>query len=310
MRILITGGFGYLGGRIAKSLDKSGCHVLLGSRFERSPPLWMSSSEVIKLDWNNLGDLVDVFNNIDVVIHAAGMNAKDCALNPSEAMQFNGFSTKKLINECINGNVGKFIYLSTAHVYQSQFKGNIVEETPLENMHPYATSNKAGEDAVLLASRNKMIEATILRLSNAVGTPTHQNANCWMLAVNDFCKQVVENREISVNSNRLIERDFFPISLLCETIKNIIFNKKNKVSILNVSSSKILTLERIVNLVSERSRLILGITPNVIFKNNNKLIDKYDFCISNTKLKEFINPKINLDEEVDSLLLNCKSWFS
>ena len=48
MRILITGGFGYLGGRLAQFLgSKDGNEILLGSRSNRKPPRWLSKSHVV-----------------------------------------------------------------------------------------------------------------------------------------------------------------------------------------------------------------------------------------------------------------------
>ncbi len=310
MRILITGGFGYLGGRIAQSLEKQGHKVVLSSREKNLSPNWLKRAEVFKLDWSNKDILQSACANVDLVIHAAGMNAQDCAKNPLEAIKFNGAATERMVQASIAANVNKFIYLSTAHVYQSPLVGKITEKTDLENKHPYATSHAAGEDAVLSQSSENNFTGIVLRLSNGVGAPTHKQANCWMLAVNDFCRQVIEKGKIIVNSNRDIERDFFPISLLCDTINSIIKYEENDINIINVSSSQATTLEEIANLIKERSKLVLDYNPEIFYKENKKIKDKSNFCITNNKLKKILNPEIFLEDEIDLLLINCRKWFS
>ena len=66
------------------------------------------------------------------------MNAQDSLIDPKEAIEFNGRSTERLVIASIDAKVSKFIYLSTAHVYCSPLHGEISEESPILNKHPYA----------------------------------------------------------------------------------------------------------------------------------------------------------------------------
>ena len=121
MRILVTGGFGYLGGRIAHRLEAKGQNIILGSTKENISPNWLPNAEVRKIDWNDNDSLDSTCQNVQIVIHTAGMNAKDCEKNPRKALQFNGNTTAKLVHSIIKANVRQFIYLSTKHVYKSSF---------------------------------------------------------------------------------------------------------------------------------------------------------------------------------------------
>ena len=76
MRVLITGGFGYLGGRIAQALCDVGVNVVLGSRKDQKVPNWLPQATTAKLVWNNQEDLQSVCEQVDVVIHAAGMGIR------------------------------------------------------------------------------------------------------------------------------------------------------------------------------------------------------------------------------------------
>jgi UDP-glucose 4-epimerase len=310
MRILVTGGFGYLGGRIAQSLSAEGHKIVLGSRTKQQSPRWLPDSDVVQIEWNNSECLLAICGEIDVIVHAAGMNAQDCLLDPEGAIEFNSKSTERLVKASINAKVSKFIYLSTAHVYCSPLNGKITEESPVLNKHPYALSHKIAEDAILFHSKDaKNFEGTILRLSNGVGVPANRNANCWMLAVNDFCRQIMESGTIEINSPSTVKRDFFPIELLCKTINSIIFLDNLNEKIINVSSSKTKSLLQIIEIITKRTEKLFGFKPKIIFKNNDLITIKANLKISNNKLRKIVKIEDNLELELDQLLLKCNEWF-
>jgi UDP-glucose 4-epimerase len=310
MRILVTGGFGYLGGRIAQSLSSEGHKIVLGSRKKQHSPRWLPDAEVVQIEWKNSESLLSICDEIDVIVHAAGMNSQDCLLDPIGAIEFNGSSTARLVKASIDAKVSKFIYLSTAHVYCSPLHGEITEERPLLNKHPYATSHSVGEDALLFLSKTaKNFEGVILRLSNGVGVPANRNSNCWMLAVNDFCRQAMESGTIEINSPQGVERDFFPITLLCNTINSIINLDKLDMNIINVSSSTTKSLKEIIEIISDRIEKLFGLKPKVIFRNKDLISNKVTLKISNNKLREIVKIEDSLELEIDQLLLKCKEWF-
>ncbi len=292
MRVLITGGFGYLGSRIAEHLSKKGYLVTLGSSQLRSAPRWLPQARVVQIFWNDIKNLNTICSGIDVVIHTAGMNAEECKLDPIMALEFNGVSTARLARASRMSGVSKFIYLSTAHVYKSPLIGEISENSRLLNMHPYATSHVAAENAALYYDSScDNFKVIALRLSNGVGAPLCKDINCWMLVVNNFCRQVVESGTIVVNSPRWVQRDFVPISLVCNATDAIISSGKINNNIINVSSSKAISLQDIVNIIVGCSINILGFKPEDVFKNKDANSQKNELTISNNKLRLIL--KIN-----------------
>jgi len=312
--VLITGGFGYLGGRIAEYLWKSGYSVRIGTRkseseFNETHPNY----DVVQLNLFNKKSLEAACKNVTIIIHLAAMNAQESAQDSEKAFRINVDGTSKLINVAINENVEKFIYFSTAHIYGAPLEGDITENISPSPQHPYALTHYLAEEIIIKASRNQSINGIVLRLSNAIGTPSNQNANCWMLVANDLCKQVITNKTMTIKSNYFVERDFISISEVCKVVENIITSLNLKEGVFNLTSGTSLTLMELANLISKRSASMLQYTPQIeyVTKKDSLSIHTKNLYISNNKLKKY-GIKINKDIsfEIDDLLVNCNKWFS
>jgi UDP-glucose 4-epimerase len=312
MLILITGGFGFIGGRLAQYLHKAGYQILLGSRNEVQPAVWLPEVKVVKTDWRQRADLKKICKGVDVIIHAAGMNAQDSVNNPVAALEFNGLATLRLVEAARSAGVKRFLYLSTAHVYASPLVGSITEESCPRNLHPYATSHLAGENAVLGATQRGEIEGLVLRLSNVYGVPSHKDVNCWMLLVNDLCRQVIETGTIVLKTKGIQYRDFIDIKHVCEIIEKLISCGVNSQlpSIINVGTGTSYSVYAMAKLIQRRCYEILYFKPNIMrlksvnIENNKRL--KYK---SNELIKLGVYQKVNNVGEIDRLLLFCKDMF-
>jgi UDP-glucose 4-epimerase len=222
MRILVTGGFGYVGGRIAQHLQKLGHAVVLGTRHVASPPSWLPEADVVRMIWHDQDGLECACHGTDAIVHAAGMNAQDCAKNPIAALEFNGVATARLVAEAVRFGVKQFVYISTAHVYANPLEGSITEGKCPQNLHPYATSHLAGEQSLLEAAGRGNVVGVVLRLSNAYGAPAHTRAGCWQLLVNDLCRQAATNRQVKLNTSGAQFRNFITLEDVSRAVTHML----------------------------------------------------------------------------------------
>jgi UDP-glucose 4-epimerase len=221
-KTLITGGLGYVGGRLAQYLARSAlAQPVLGSRRGGPPPEWLPTAAVVETAWHSSESLGRACAGVDSVVHLAGMNAQDSLSDPVAALEFNGLATARLLRAAIAAGVRRFVHISTAHVYGSPLIGTISEASAPTSLHPYATSHRAGEDVVLFARQRGDIEGVVLRVSNSFGPPAHAGANCWMLLVNDLCRQAVTSRHMVLQSTGTQHRDFVPLTDLCRAIAHM-----------------------------------------------------------------------------------------
>jgi UDP-glucose 4-epimerase len=255
MKILITGGYGYLGGRLSKYLVMKNHQVTITSRHYTQPPEWLPQVKVI-----NTSEVEQVLEDVDCIIHLAGMNAQECTVNPLGALEVNGLFTGQLLQAAIKNKVKRFIYLSSAHVYSSPLEGEIKETIAVRNIHPYATSHKAGEDLVRYAHSKKEIEGIVIRLSNSFGSPTHVKSNCWMLLVNDICVQAIKNGKIVLNSSGEQKRDFITLADVERAINHLAELDKSLLDdgLFNVGGMWAPSIWEIAELVRLRCEDILG----------------------------------------------------
>jgi UDP-glucose 4-epimerase len=313
MRILIAGGFGFVGGRLAVHLAQAGYKIVLGSRNARSPPVWLPQAEVVQIVWEDDRTLERCCDGVDCVIQAAGMNAQECADNPVAALAFNGMATARLVTAATQVGVQRFIYLSTAHVYASPLVGEITEETFPRNPHPYATSHLAGENALLSASKRGKIQGIVLRLSNAFGSPMHKDNNCWMLLVNDLCRQAVLMRKLVLKTNGLQQRNFVCMTEVCLVTESLVVGDAGsaKLSIFNVGLEKSQSVIEMAHLIQSRCTKILGFEPKLqhIQGGVDELHRTLTYRTDSLNSLGISSKSLDNIKEIDSLLQYCQLVF-
>lgn len=310
-KILVSGGFGFLGGRIAQHLQAIGNSVVLGSRSKQPSPNWLPNSEVRQLIWNDQAQLSQACEDIDIVVHAAGMNAQECSKDPIGAIESNTLATTRLIEATKNSKVTKFIYLSTVHVYNSPLFGTISEKTPTKNFHPYATSHLMAEYAVNYASSLGYFQGMNLRLSNGFGAPTHKDVNIWNLLVNNLCLQAITKMSLTLKSNGNQKRDFIPILNIILLIGNLTHpDFRIPISCLNVASGFSISIFEMAELIQSRVRILYGKKPEIIVPVSleNEIDQDLVFDLSLMKKLNLIE-KVDLIEEIDKLLQFCQINF-
>jgi UDP-glucose 4-epimerase len=309
--VLVTGGLGYLGGRICKHLSQD---VKLKIRLTTRKNIyevqdWMKDIEVVQSDI--LKDDLDVIcRNAKSIVHLASVNEIISASDPELALAVNGLGTLRLLRAAIKNGVSRFIYFSTAHVYGAPLKGNITENTLPRPMHPYAISHKAAEDFVLAAHDQGKLLGIVIRMTNGYGAPASLDSDRWSLLVNDLCRQAVADRKLVLKSSGVQKRNFISLPDICRAVSHFLDLEKERCGngLFNVGSEETRSILEIAGIVRDRCSALFGYAPELT--RNLKDEDSSDFVISIDKLKETgfqIHGEITRD--IDETLLFCKKNF-
>lgn len=224
--VLITGGLGYVGGRVASHLKKFRPEVKLIITTRRSLnelPDWASGLDVRRMEMRDRDAMQKALDGVDTIVHLAAVNEIDALREPLSALDVNAGLTFGLLDSAVASGVKKFIYFSTYHVYDPRLKTQVAEKSPTRPKHPYAISHLAAEGFVDYFNQYKKIKTMIFRLSNAYGYPMDSKINRWKLVFNDLCRQAVLDGKIVLKTSGRQCRDFISLEDVARAVDHFLF---------------------------------------------------------------------------------------
>jgi UDP-glucose 4-epimerase len=220
MRVLVSGGFGYLGSHVSNYFFNKGHKVRILSRTGHSElSQWSQRFEVVTGDISDYTSIENCCRNIDVVIQAAALNEVDCKTKGKEALLINGWGTRNLLEDAYRNKVKRFIYFSTFHVYGIPKTDVIAEETPPDPVNNYSITHYLAEMYCRQFEAEKKVKNYILRISNGYGAPLFPSIKRWTLVLNDLCSTAFNQRKIVLKSKGTQERDFIGIKDILQGVE-------------------------------------------------------------------------------------------
>jgi len=265
--VLVTGGLGYVGGRVALALQQSGKYELrLGTRAAGSIQApWLPEAEIRTLDVTVDDDLDEACAGASSIVHLAALNENDCLADPQRAFLVNALGTLKLLQAAERAGVKRFVYFSTAHVYGAPLAGRIDEGSLPRPVHPYAITHHAAEDFVLAAHNRKAMVGIVLRMSNGFGSPTHAAVNRWTLIVNDLCRQAATAGKLVMRSPGLDQRDFITLEDAGRAVAHVLALGDKDVGdgLFNLGGGRSMKVFDLAQLVAQRCEAVLGFAPQI-----------------------------------------------
>lgn len=259
--VLLTGGLGYLGGRLTCALVAAGHQVRCGTRRRGvEAPDWLPEMPMVTLDWVSTEALTEACRGVDCIIHLAAMNEVESARDPVGALEMNGLASLRLLEAAKTAGVRRFIYFSTAHVYGAPLKGNIDETSLPRPVHPYAITHKVVEDFVLAAHDQKQIEGVVIRLSNGFGAPMTPDVDRWTLLVNNLCRQAAISGQLRLNSAGSQLRDFITLADVARAVNHLLELDAGQLAdgLFNLGGGKAMSILEMTERIAVRWRALTG----------------------------------------------------
>jgi len=186
LRVLVTGGSGFLGNAILEELTAPGSpiHVKSVINFDRTPPEETPDPRIryIHGDIRDEQDLRNACEGIDIVIHSAAV-VDWGAIPEKELYAVNVTGTEKVIRACREAGVSCLVYTSSRDaIFGGKPLVNINESQPYPEEHPnlYCRSKRLAEELVLQADRRTSGQVDKRTGGQADKLPT---ANCQLRTV-------------------------------------------------------------------------------------------------------------------------------
>ena len=309
--VLLTGGFGTLGGRLAAILAQGEkINLRLASRVKRTSPTWAPQAETFVVDFENSGSVKDMLSDITHVVHLVAMTDFESRAEPDKAQQVNVEYTRRVVEQCAKKT--RFINLSTIQVYGADLSGTTTESTDTNPTDAYSQTHRDAEQIVESAHNAGVLEGVSLRNANGFGAPMSADAKIWQIIDNDLCRQAVEKKQLTLKSHGLQYRNFIPFTDVCTAIRHCLFmpSEQTKSPTFNLGSESTIRVLDMAELIAMRCSATLGYKPelNVLGASPESLPTK--FAYDSRKLRSTgLSLTTRFEDEIDGLLAACQKWF-
>lgn len=274
MRVLLTGGSGYLGSILTRKLLKKGhnVRVLDNFLFGKESLKEVNGNKKLELVDGDIRDLTIVsksLKNIEVVIHLASIvGTQSSELDPKTSIEINYLSTRNIAELCKLYKIKQFVFASTCSVYGAQPDQLISENSEVNPLDSYGQSKFQSERAILQAYDYP----TILRLGTLFGASHRMRFD---LAINLFIAQALNKETITVFGGNQW-RPFLHVDDAAEAFSYAI--EKRMEGIYNVTWKNLT--------ITDMAKNIQKLVPTEI-KISKDIVDKRDYKVTASKFEKF-----------------------
>jgi nucleoside-diphosphate-sugar epimerase len=232
--------------------------------------------------------------NIDVLLHAIGLNYKKSLIDSKKAFLIKKEFTNKVIKFCRYNKIPKIIYISSIHVYKKHLIGNINERTKCINKDSYALAHIYAEN-ILKKNSSSKLKVIIIRVANLFGI-NNNNKISLIPIINKIIKHLVLNKKLLIY-NKFLLKDIVPMNYFIFIISKLILLNK-KFQIINVGYKSYFLID-IVKIIISRIKKHSIYLPKLEIVEDNSLKESLNF--KSLFLKKNNSQKF-LIKEIDSSL--------
>jgi len=262
MRVIVTGGCGFIGSHLVDTLIDQNhqvtviddCSAISNERF-----YFNKSALYLKYDIQDYSLIEPLFRNTDYVFHlAAESRIQTAVANPLYAVKTNMIGTANVLQAARLGGVKRVIYSSTSSVYGLNETAPIDEAVPIDCLNPYSASKYGGEVLCKMYSKMYNLDTLIFRYFNVYGerSPT---AGQYAPVIGIFLKQNQNNMPLTIVGTGLQRRDYVYVKDVVQAnILGMLYNKNLDGSVMNVGSGKNYSVLEIASAISNN---IMHIQP-------------------------------------------------
>jgi UDP-glucose 4-epimerase len=209
MKYLITGGAGFIGSHIARALLKQGAEVRVLDNFSSGKRENLSGLdvEIIEGDLRDASRVAEAVRGVNIIFHeAAFVSVPESMGKPQECFDVNVTGTSVLFEAARKAGVQRAVIASSAAVYGDSTAMPLVEDTPLKQLSPYATSKRIDEMYAELFTNYFELEVAALRYFNVYG-PRQRPDSMYAAAVPIFIRRMLDNKPITIYGDGGQSRD-------------------------------------------------------------------------------------------------------
>lgn len=242
MKILVTGGSGFIGSHIVDELLEQKHEVRV---FDKTKPL-RDNVEWFSGDLLNEKDVLEACKDVEAIFHLAAIADVNVALSNFDlCLLINEMGTMNFLKSATAQEVERIILASTAWVY-GRNKGIVKEDTPIPLPEHIYTKTKIGQEQLLYSwHQHQGLPYTILRYDIPYGPRMRSN-----MAISIFVRRAMRGEPITIYGDGKQGRCWIYIKDLAEgNVAALAENGKNE--IINLAGSKFVNMNQIAEALKE-----------------------------------------------------------
>ena len=268
MRVLITGGAGFIGSHLTEQLVARGDHVtildnLSTGRYENVASLEGRKDFQVVIGTILNESLVDkLVERVDVVFHlAAAVGVELIIKKPLESMMTN-IRGSEVVLEMAHRYRKKVLIASTSEVYGKNTNGPLREDTdrvlgsPLKTRWSYSTSKAVDEILAHVYWKEKGVPTIIVRLFNTVGP---RQSGAYGMVIPRFVSQALAGGPLQVHGDGKQSRCFLHVNDVVAAFTKLVEHQEAVGEVFNLGSQEEVTIEelaqRVIRITGSASRI-------------------------------------------------------
>jgi nucleoside-diphosphate-sugar epimerase len=175
MRVLVTGGAGFIGRHLVKALRDDGDKVVVLDNLKRGDRTVIPEDvSFIEGDIRDYSTVRNAMSSCDIVYHlAAQSNVMGAVNDPDYSFTSNVVGTYYVLKSAAAVGINRIVFTSSREVYGEVEKLPVTEDQPTTPKNPYGASKVAGEAYCRVAHATNGIDVNVVRLANVYGVGDH-----------------------------------------------------------------------------------------------------------------------------------------
>lgn len=252
MRILVTGGAGFIGSHLVDKLIAEGHTVAIVDNMSTGLEKNLNRNAVFYEKDIFKSDLAGIFKyfQFDIVFHLAGqINLRDSLKNPIQDAEINIMGSLKLIELACKFKVKQFIFSSTGGaIYDPEAPQPWTTSSPCKPLSPYGLSKLTVESYLEIARNTHGLNSTILRYSNVYGPRQNAHGEAGVVAI--FMNNMLANRPLKIFGDGEQTRDFVYVQDVVQA--NLMVMNSNRYGTFNVSTGVETSVNKVAEMISRQ----------------------------------------------------------
>ncbi len=257
MRILVTGGAGFIGSHLVDALAASGGDEIVvlddmsvGSRANLEQHARSQRVRLVEGDIRDPGACREAIRGCDAVYHLAVQCLRVSLSDPHLVHDVNATGTLNLLTAARDEGVRRFVYCSSSEVYGSATRLPMAEDHPLVPTTPYGASKLAGEAYARSYHLTFGLPVTVIRPFNTYGPRAHF-AGPYGEVLPRFLVRAMNDMPLVIFGDGNQTRDFTYVD---DTVRGLVVAARSDAlvgGVVNIARGEEVSIERLARIVLE-----------------------------------------------------------